>query len=105
MGASKHPHVVHKLLLLFLSQVITGALQSLLWVLKFPLPAVDKNIEPLTKQLFLLLKDFAKPGAAKGQNFHLVVNCFKVSLNETNGLICSLYVCVREWGCVLKYVW
>ncbi|XP_072856319.2 small subunit processome component 20 homolog isoform X1 [Pogona vitticeps] len=58
-------------------KVITGALQSLLWVLKFPLPAVDKNIEPLTKQLFVLLKDFAKPGAAKGQNFHLVVNCFK----------------------------
>ncbi|XP_062989767.1 small subunit processome component 20 homolog [Elgaria multicarinata webbii] len=58
-------------------KVTTGALQSLLWVLKFPLPAVDKNIEQLTKQLFLLLKEFAKPGAAKGQNFHLVVNCFK----------------------------
>ncbi|XP_061495457.1 small subunit processome component 20 homolog isoform X2 [Rhineura floridana] len=58
-------------------KVITGALQSLLWVLKFPLPAVDKNIEQLVKQLFLLLKDFAKPGAAKGQNFHLVMNCFK----------------------------
>ncbi|XP_066490771.1 small subunit processome component 20 homolog [Tiliqua scincoides] len=58
-------------------KVITGALLSLLWVLKFPLPSVDKNIDQLTKQLFLLLKDFAKPGAAKGQNFHLVVNCFK----------------------------
>ncbi|KAF7248709.1 hypothetical protein EYD10_05509 [Varanus komodoensis] len=58
-------------------KVITGALQSLLWVLKFPLPAVDNNMEQLTKQLFLLLKDFAKPGAAKGQNFHLVTNCFK----------------------------
>ncbi|XP_042326453.1 small subunit processome component 20 homolog isoform X2 [Sceloporus undulatus] len=66
-------------------KVITGALQSLLWVLKFPLPAVDKNIEQLTKQLFILLKDFAKPGAAKGQNFHLVVNCFKcVSLLVRN---------------------
>ncbi|KAH0616783.1 hypothetical protein JD844_028173, partial [Phrynosoma platyrhinos] len=66
-------------------KVITGALQSLLWVLKFPLPAMDKNIEQLTKQLFILLKDFAKPGAAKGQNFHLVVNCFKcVSLLVRN---------------------
>nr|XP_056703398.1 small subunit processome component 20 homolog [Euleptes europaea] len=66
-------------------KVVTGALQSLLWILKFPLPAVDANMEQLVKQLFLLLKDFAKPGAAKGQNFHLVVNCFKcVSLLVRN---------------------
>uniref|UniRef100_A0A8C4VGI6 UTP20 small subunit processome component n=1 Tax=Gopherus evgoodei TaxID=1825980 RepID=A0A8C4VGI6_9SAUR len=58
-------------------KVITGALQSLVWILKFPLPSIEKNMEKLTKQLFLLLKDFAKLGAAKGQNFHLVVNCFK----------------------------
>ncbi|KAJ6656317.1 hypothetical protein lerEdw1_003820 [Lerista edwardsae] len=58
-------------------KVITGALLSLLWILKFPLPAVEKNVDQLIKQLFLLLKDFAKPGAAKGQNFHLVINCFK----------------------------
>ncbi|KAG8138018.1 hypothetical protein E2320_003952 [Naja naja] len=58
-------------------KVITGALQSFLWVLKFPLPAIDNNVEQLTTQLFLLLKDFAKQGTVKGQNFHLVVNCFK----------------------------
>ncbi|NWI16571.1 UTP20 protein, partial [Crypturellus soui] len=58
-------------------KVITGALQSLVWVLKFPLPSVNTNLEPLIKQLFLLLKEFAKTGIAKGQNFHLVVNCFK----------------------------
>uniref|UniRef100_A0A670XP62 UTP20 small subunit processome component n=1 Tax=Pseudonaja textilis TaxID=8673 RepID=A0A670XP62_PSETE len=58
-------------------KVITGALQSFLWILKFPLPAVDNNVEQLTTQLFLLLKDFAKQGTVKGQNFHLVVNCFK----------------------------
>ncbi|XP_060101236.1 small subunit processome component 20 homolog [Heteronotia binoei] len=66
-------------------KVVTGALQSLLWILKFPLPAVEANMEQLIKQLFLLLKDFAKPGAAKGQNFHLVVNSFKcVSLLVRN---------------------
>ncbi|XP_077195287.1 small subunit processome component 20 homolog isoform X2 [Paroedura picta] len=66
-------------------KVVTGALQSLLWILKFPLPAVEANMEQLIKHLFLLLKDFAKPGAAKGQNFHLVVNCFKcVSLLVRN---------------------
>ncbi|KYO17523.1 small subunit processome component 20-like protein [Alligator mississippiensis] len=58
-------------------KVITSALQSFVWILKFPLPSIEKNLEQLTKQLFLLLKDFAKTGAAKSQNFHLVVNCFK----------------------------
>lgn len=60
-------------------QVITEALQSFTWILKFPLPAVDENAEKLTKQLFVLLKDYAKAGAATGENFHLVVNCFRVS--------------------------
>lgn len=58
-------------------KVITGALQSLVWILKFPLPSVNTNMESLIKQLFLLLKEFAKTGIAKGQNFHLVVSCFK----------------------------
>ncbi|KAG8439453.1 hypothetical protein GDO86_005604 [Hymenochirus boettgeri] len=58
-------------------KVITGALQSLIWILKFPLPSLKSNTEHLIKQLFLLLKDYAKAGAARGQNFHLVVNCFK----------------------------
>ncbi|KFP79677.1 Small subunit processome component 20, partial [Acanthisitta chloris] len=58
-------------------KVITGALQSLVWILKFPLPSVSTNMESLIKQLFLLLKEFAKTGVAKGQNFHLVVSCFK----------------------------
>lgn len=59
-------------------QVITGALQCLLWVLRFPLPSVDAQAGQLTKHLFLLLKDYARLGAARGPNFHLAVNCFKV---------------------------
>lgn len=58
-------------------KVITGALQCLIWVLRFPLPSIETKAEKLTKHLFLLLKNYAKLGAAKGQNFHLVVNCFK----------------------------
>ncbi|KAM4676012.1 small subunit processome component 20 homolog [Discoglossus pictus] len=58
-------------------KVITGALQSFIYMLKFHLPSIETNTEQLIKQLFLLLKDYAKAGAAKGQNFHLVVNCFK----------------------------
>ncbi|KAM4881703.1 small subunit processome component 20 homolog [Thomomys bottae] len=58
-------------------KVITGALQCLIWVLRFPLPSIEKNAGQLTKHLFLLLKNYARHGAAKGQNFHLVVSCFK----------------------------
>uniref|UniRef100_A0A4W4DWA7 UTP20 small subunit processome component n=1 Tax=Electrophorus electricus TaxID=8005 RepID=A0A4W4DWA7_ELEEL len=58
-------------------KVITEALQAFIWVLKFPLPAVGHNAEQLTKQLFVLLKDFAKAGAGRGENFQLVQNCFK----------------------------
>ncbi|MBN3321955.1 UTP20 protein, partial [Atractosteus spatula] len=55
-------------------KVITEALLCFTWVLKFPLPAIEAQAEVLTKQLF----DYAKAGADKGENFHLVVNCFKV---------------------------
>ncbi|XP_007893650.2 small subunit processome component 20 homolog [Callorhinchus milii] len=58
-------------------KVITSALQCLIWVLKFPLPSIKIHIEQMIKQLFVLLKDYARAGAAKGENFNLVVNCFK----------------------------
>lgn len=58
-------------------KVITGALQCLIWVLRFPLPSIATKADQLTKHLFLLLKNYARLGAARGQNFHLVVNCFK----------------------------
>ncbi|KAI5094075.1 small subunit processome component 20-like [Silurus meridionalis] len=59
-------------------KVITESLQGFIWILKFPLPAVEQNAEQITKQLFVLLKDYAKAGAGHGENFHLVQNCFKV---------------------------
>lgn len=51
---------------------------ALTWLLKFPLPAVEQNASQLTMQLFVLLKDYSKAGAARGENYHLVQNCFKV---------------------------
>ncbi|XP_069376458.1 small subunit processome component 20 homolog isoform X3 [Paralichthys olivaceus] len=58
-------------------KVITEALVGFSWLLKFPLPAVGQNAEQLTKQLFVLLKDYSKAGAARGENYHLVQSCFK----------------------------
>ncbi|XP_072529293.1 small subunit processome component 20 homolog [Salminus brasiliensis] len=58
-------------------KVITEALQTFIWILKFPLPAIEQTADELTKQLFVLLKDYAKAGAGRGENFELVQNCFK----------------------------
>ncbi|XP_077356066.1 small subunit processome component 20 homolog [Festucalex cinctus] len=58
-------------------KVITEALVALTWVLKFPLPSITTNVGQLTKQLFVLLKDYSKAGAARGENYLLVQNCFK----------------------------
>lgn len=58
-------------------KVITEALAGFTWLLKFPLPSVATNAEKLTKQLFVLLKDYSKAGAARGENYLLVQNCFK----------------------------
>ncbi|KAK2883206.1 small subunit processome component 20 homolog [Channa argus] len=58
-------------------KVITEALVGFTWLLKFPLPAVAQNATQLTKQLFVLLKDYSKAGAARGENYHLVQNCFQ----------------------------
>ncbi|KAF7667571.1 hypothetical protein LDENG_00057170 [Lucifuga dentata] len=58
-------------------KVITEALVAFTWLLKFPLPSVKQNANQLTKQLFILLKDYSKAGAARGENYHLVQNCFK----------------------------
>uniref|UniRef100_A0A671YNU0 UTP20 small subunit processome component n=1 Tax=Sparus aurata TaxID=8175 RepID=A0A671YNU0_SPAAU len=58
-------------------KVITEALVAFTWLLKFPLPAVEQNADQLTKELFVLLKDYSKAGAARGENYHLVQNCFK----------------------------
>lgn len=48
-------------------------------LLKFPLPAVEQNANRLSQQLFVLLKDYSKAGAARGENYLLVQNCFKVA--------------------------
>eukprot|EP00061_Rhincodon_typus_P015671 g43474.t1 len=70
-------NVPNAALILMATFVITSALQCLTWILKFPLASTETLADQLTQQLFVLLKDYAKAGAARGENFHLVVNCFK----------------------------
>uniref|UniRef100_A0A3P8T435 UTP20 small subunit processome component n=1 Tax=Amphiprion percula TaxID=161767 RepID=A0A3P8T435_AMPPE len=58
-------------------KVITEALVAFTFLLRFPLPAVEQNAGQLTRQLFVLLKDYSKAGAARGENYQLVQSCFK----------------------------
>ncbi|XP_061839511.2 small subunit processome component 20 homolog [Nerophis lumbriciformis] len=58
-------------------KVIIEALAGFTLLLKFPLPALKRNASQLIRQLFVLLKDYSKAGAAHGENYHLVQNCFK----------------------------
>ena len=71
-------------------QVITEALAAFTCLMRFPLPAVDQNANQLSKQLFVLLRDYSKAGAARGENYHLVQNCFKVPQVTTGHLQPSL---------------
>ena len=59
------------------------------WLLRFSLPALKKHITKITAHLFVLLSNYAAAGAAKGENFELVVMCFKVSLH----LVFLLFIC------------
>lgn len=67
--------------------MITEALVAFTLLLKFPLPAVKRNADQLTKQLFVLLKDYSKAGAARGENYLLVQNCFKVFAQSCRQLL------------------
>ncbi|XP_063970096.1 small subunit processome component 20 homolog [Lytechinus pictus] len=59
------------------TRVITCALRCLSWLLRFPLPSLGKMIKQLTQSLFRLLRKHARVGAAKGDNFELMVVTFK----------------------------
>ncbi|XP_023930047.1 small subunit processome component 20 homolog [Lingula anatina] len=58
-------------------KVVTTSLRCLSWMLKFPLPSLKDHITKITNQLFVLLKNYATAGGAQGENFELVVSCFK----------------------------
>ncbi|XP_071941723.1 small subunit processome component 20 homolog [Antedon mediterranea] len=59
------------------TKVTTCALRCFSYLLKFPLPSLEANITKITQQLFTLLRNYARTGAGKGDNFELVVACFK----------------------------
>ena len=71
--------------LIFYIQVTTSSLRCCLWLLKYPLPSLKTHIKPVTNSLFVLLNNYASPGAAKEgtENFELIMTCFKVKNKNT----------------------
>ena len=59
-------------------KVMSSALRCLLTFLRLPLPSLKKQIGSVAGHVFLLLNNYAGAGAAKCDNFELVVMCFKV---------------------------
>ena len=59
-------------------KVISSALRCFLIVLRLPLPSLKKHIGSVCSHLFVLLNNYAGAGAGKGDNFELIVMCFKV---------------------------
>jgi U3 small nucleolar RNA-associated protein 20 len=53
-------------------------------VFKFEVPSLKENITKIASSLFVLLKNYAVAGGAKGENFDLVVVCFKVNVYFKN---------------------
>lgn len=60
-------------------QVVTISLRCVSWLVKFPLPSLNRCVPTIGKLLFNLLKNYAKAGAKVGENFEMVLSAFKVN--------------------------
>ncbi|XP_078664356.1 small subunit processome component 20 homolog isoform X2 [Branchiostoma floridae x Branchiostoma belcheri] len=58
-------------------KIITMAMRCLTWFLRFPLPSLKQKVAKVAGEMFLILKKYGGAGGAKGENFDLVVTCFK----------------------------
>ena len=59
-------------------QVLTLALRCLCLIIKIPLPGLKESVPVVAKNLFKLLKSYARAGAKVGENFEMVLIGFKV---------------------------
>ncbi|XP_078582715.1 small subunit processome component 20 homolog isoform X3 [Branchiostoma floridae x Branchiostoma japonicum] len=58
-------------------KIITVAMRCLTWFLRFPLPSLKQKVSKVAAEMFVILKKYGGAGGAKGENFDLVVTCFK----------------------------
>ncbi|XP_066264950.1 small subunit processome component 20 homolog [Branchiostoma lanceolatum] len=58
-------------------KIVTMAMRCLTWFLRFPLPSLKEKVSKVAAEMFLILKKYGGAGGSKGENFDLVVTCFK----------------------------
>ncbi|PVD28310.1 hypothetical protein C0Q70_10897 [Pomacea canaliculata] len=63
-------------------RVNAAMLRCLCWLLTFPLPTLKKMINIIGREMFVLLKNYACAGAAKGDNQELLLMAFKAILHR-----------------------
>ena len=61
-------------------KVLSRTLQSLVWVVRMPLPSLERHMDEISAHLFKLLQRYARAGTAVGSNRELVLSAFKVSI-------------------------
>ena len=71
---------VMPLSVIFYLQVVTISLRCVSWLVKFPLPSLNKHVPTMGKLLFNILKNYAKAGAKVGENFEMLLSAFKVRM-------------------------
>ncbi|KAL4233743.1 hypothetical protein ACF0H5_008423 [Mactra antiquata] len=57
--------------------VNANSLRVLCTVLKYPLPSINDHVQKISDGMFILLRNYARAGAAKGDNLELVNMLFK----------------------------
>lgn len=62
-------------------QINANCLRVLCYVLKFPLPSLEKHVKQIAGGMFVLLRKYAIAGAARGDNMELVAMLFKVIID------------------------
>lgn len=58
-------------------RVVTLAVRCISILVKFPLPLLKSSIGEITKQIFKIIKKFARAGAGKGDNYEMILSSFK----------------------------
>ena len=85
------------------NKAVVLTVRSISFLIKFPLPSIKDSIPVLAKDLFKILKKYAKTGAGKGENFELVLASFKTMTTLIRGYK-NLVVTNKQLRILLAFV-
>ena len=59
------------------TRLVTLTIRCITMLVRFPLPSLKASMGDVTKQIFKIIKKYARAGAAKGDNHEMIVTSFK----------------------------